>query len=643
MNESPTIKDKILRLLICSLILFVARLFFNYLFPSITISELGPASALPPIFGLMFGPWGAAGAALGYMASDITAGYSPEIYIINFFVQFLYGYIPYKLWYTLNIGKHNTLPRLDNVNNLIKFIIIMFITAVAVSGLLGVLMDGLGVYTLISFTTLIFGFNNFDFSIMLGSLIIIGVNFFNIRMLKPSKTENPRVSPKIFSWIGRTALITGFFNGIYSTLDAPDVWGWAAGVVSYILILAYVLKPVTREVEERKTTIKVSLTEKLIVIFIIMGAIIAIITGLRSIFTISTTGIDALDFWQTVYLNVTLILAVFYVSSFGFLWYIEKNITTPIESISNIVENYVSDSEGLGNSANVISKCEQYATNESEVGILALAFQIMVKDVKNYTNNLKRVTSEKEKINTELNVARKIQIDMLPKNFPVDPEKIGYDLYATSKPAKEVGGDFYDFFMVDDESLAIVIADVSGKGVPAALFMVIAKTLIKNQVQLGKSPQEVFTTVNNQLYEGNDENMFVTAWMGILEIKTGRFTYVNAGHTTPLLKHKNNDYNWLKSKPGFVLAGIEDIQYYQNELYLQPGDRIYLYTDGVTEAINSYNELFGTDRLMKIMNNKNDLSLKDQLNRIKEKMDIFVKGRKQFDDITMLLMEYKNN
>jgi phosphoserine phosphatase RsbU/P len=639
MNESPTLRDKITRLIICSVILFTFKLVFHYIFPIIPISELGPASALPPIFGLMFGPWGAAGAALGYMTSDIVAGYPPEIYIISFFVQFLYGYIPYKLWYTLGIHKTNTLPRLNTVNNLIKFVIVMFITSFVVAGLLGVLMDELGVYDLVSYTTLIFAFNNFDFAIMLGTLIIIGANIYGIKMIKPDKTENPRISPRIFKWFGIIAIITGVFNVFYSTLDAPDIWGWAAGVICYTLVLAYVLKPVTKDVKIKKTVIKISLTEKLIVIFIIIGAIIAMITGLRTILTISNMA--ELEFWQTVYLNITLILSAFYISSFGFLWYIERNITTPIESISDIVKNYVSDSDGLGNSAHVISKCEQYATENSEIGILAGAFQKMVRDVKIYMNNLQRITSEKQKINTELNVARRIQIDMLPKNFPVNPEEMGYDVYATTKPAKEVGGDFYDFFKIDDDRLAIVIADVSGKGVPAALFMVIAKTLIKNYTQLGKSPEEVFTTVNNQLYEGNDENMFVTAWMGILEIKTGRFTYVNAGHTTPLLKHADEDYNWLKSKPNFVLAGMQDIQFYQNEFFLLPGDRIYLYTDGVTESINSDNEMFGTSLLLKIMNKKEDPNLKEQLSYVKEKIDIFVKGRKQFDDITMLIMEYK--
>ncbi|MBI5681381.1 MAG: SpoIIE family protein phosphatase [Methanobacterium sp.] len=505
------------------------------------------------------------------------------------------------------------------------------------AGLLGFLMDGLGLYNLVSFTTLIFAFNNFDFSIILGTLIIIGANLYGISMYKPSKTKKILIPPNIFDGMLITAAIIGIIYGIYSVVTATDTWGMTIGIIFYLLIAAYVFKPITKEVKEKTAEIKISLTEKLIVIFIIIGTIIAILTGIRSFFTVSAIGNG---FWESVYLNITLILSVFYISSIGFLWYIEKNITTPIESISDIAKNYVSDSK-IADSSQIISKFEHYATDESEVGILALSFEKMTRDLEIYIKNLEKVTAEKERINTELNVAKKIQADMLPRKFPAFPGQDEFDIYATNIPAKEVGGDFYDFFLIDENHLAIVIADVSGKGVPAALFMVIAKTLIKTQAQLGKNPEEVFATVNNQLCEGNDENMFVTAWMGILEIETGKFTYVNAGHNLPLLKHANKDYNWLKSKPGFVLAGMENIKYYQEEITLEQGDRIYLYTDGVTEAINCDDELFGDLRLLKIMNTKKDSSLKELLFYVQDKINIFVRDREQFDDITMLIMEYK--
>ncbi|MBQ4347921.1 MAG: SpoIIE family protein phosphatase, partial [Firmicutes bacterium] len=206
-----------------------------------------------------------------------------------------------------------------------------------------------------------------------------------------------------------------------------------------------------------------------------------------------------------------------------------------------------------------------------EIEELSDAFNYMTGRLKEYIIDLTAVTAEKERIGAELSVASTIQSSMLPCIFPPFPERTEFDIYATMHPAKEVGGDFYDFFMLDEEHLAFVIADVSGKGVPAALFMVIAKTLIKNHAQSGEAPNEVFTNVNAQLCENNNAEMFVTAWMGILELSTGRLTFVNAGHNPPLIKRANEDYEYLKSKAGLVLAAMEGIKYRSSEIMLEAG------------------------------------------------------------------------
>lgn len=641
MKYLTSIKSKVARMIICSAIIFFSNLIFKFFIPILPISEFGPVSALPPIFGLIFGPWGAAGSALGYLVSDILAGQPPEIYISYFFIQFLYAYIPYKLWYTLDIGKTNSIPRLDTVENLIKFVTIIFINAVVMAGFLGFLMDGLGLYDLFSLTTAVFAFNNFDYSIMFGTLIIFGANLYGISVYKPNITREPLMSPRIFNMIAVLAIVIGVGNVVYSTIAEPDLWSLIAGALSYSLALFFILKPVTREIWEKSSRIKISLTEKLIVVFIITGAIIAIVTGLISYYTITPVLGSQIQFWESVYLNITIILSIYYISSIGFLWYIEKNITTPIESISDITRNYVSDSDGIIDNAIIISKCQQYASQESEVGILARSFGKMIQDLKVYITNLEKVTAEKERINTELDVARKIQSTLLPKRFPPFPDRNEFDIYAMNMPAKKVGGDFYDFFLVDENHLVLVIADVSDKGMPAALFMVIAKTFMKNQALLGKSPKEVFETVNNQLCEGNDENMFVTVWMGLLEISTGKFIYTNAGHTRPLLKHLDKNYKWIKSRPGFILGGMENIKYEQMEITLNLGDKLFLYTDGVTEAINSDEEQFGDLRLQKVIDQVKDPGLQETCNYIQEKIREFANGQEQYDDITMLIMEYK--
>jgi sigma-B regulation protein RsbU (phosphoserine phosphatase) len=209
------------------------------------------------------------------------------------------------------------------------------------------------------------------------------------------------------------------------------------------------------------------------------------------------------------------------------------------------------------------------------------------------------------------------------------------------RPAKEVGGDFYDFFLVSEDKLGIIIADVSGKGIPAALFMVIAKTLIKNNAQYGLSPKEVFETVNNLLCENNEAQMFVTAILGYLDIPSGKLTLVSAAHNPPLIKRADGRFDWLKIKSGFVLAGMEDIFYKEHEIILSSGDIFFLYTDGVTEAMNKDSKLFGEQRLLDTVNNDHDLPLKEFDEKIKSEIDKFANGADQTDDITMLMLRYK--
>ena len=248
---------------------------------------------------------------------------------------------------------------------------------------------------------------------------------------------------------------------------------------------------------------------------------------------------------------------------------------------------------------------------------------------------------EKERIGAELELATNIQAHMLPCIFPAFPDHCEFDIYATMDPAKEVGGDFYDFFMLDEKNLAVVIADVSGKGVPAALFMVIAKTLIKNYTQTGLEPSNVFTKVNQLLCDGNEAGLFVTAWMGVLNLETGTLTYVNAGHNPPMIKHADGGFTYLRSRAGFVLAGMDTVRYKQNELQMEPGDRLFLYTDGVTEATNIDKKLYGEQRLSDYLNAHIDDSVTDSLKGLKSDIDAYVGEAEQFDDITMLMLSFQ--
>lgn len=317
-----------------------------------------------------------------------------------------------------------------------------------------------------------------------------------------------------------------------------------------------------------------------------------------------------------------------------FMVYMYKNMIAPIHLIAGEAEKFVE------NNAEISDKLDTIKTKD-EIQKLSESVLKMEIGIKEYIDNITRITAEKERIGAELNVAKQIQADLLPSIFPAFPERSEFDIFASMDPAKEVGGDFYDFFMVDDDHLVFLIADVSGKGVPAALFMVIAKTLIKNQVLKGDEPFEVFETVNNQLCENNKEGMFVTAWMGMLEVASGKLTYVNAGHNPPAIKREDGTFRYLKCAPGFVLAGLEGIPYQQENIQLQKGDSIYLYTDGVTDTINVKEEMYGEDNLEKVLNANREEAPEIILNVIKKELEEFAGEAEQFDDVTMLCMKYK--
>lgn len=277
---------------------------------------------------------------------------------------------------------------------------------------------------------------------------------------------------------------------------------------------------------------------------------------------------------------------------------------------------------------------------DDEIGNLAISFNDMAESLQKYITDLKEATAKEERIASELNVATRIQASSLPTEYPNCDE---YEIFATMTPAKEVGGDFYDFFKIDDTHLGLVIADVSGKGVPAALFMMISKTLVKTQCKLNTtlSPAQILTTVNNQLCEHNSEDMFVSVWLGIFDITTGILTASNAGHEFPAIRHTNSNFELFEDKHGFVLGGMPEMKYKEYKIELQKGDRLFVYTDGVAEANNINNELYGTDRMIKALNKYKDNNLKDLLKNMRVDIDSFVKEAPQFDDITMLCMEYR--
>ena len=245
---------------------------------------------------------------------------------------------------------------------------------------------------------------------------------------------------------------------------------------------------------------------------------------------------------------------------------------------------------------------------------------------------------EKERIAAELSLATRIQLSALPKEFP---KREKFHVYASMTPAKEVGGDFYDFFMMDEDHLGLVIADASGKGVPAALFMMVSSALIRNAAVGEYSPAKVLTTVNHQLCTRNPEEMFVTVWMGVLEVSTGRLTAANAGHEYPILKRPGNSFELFKDRHGLVLGAMDGVRYREYEIQMEPGTKLFVYTDGLSEATNGSTVQFGTDRTIDALRGREDGSPEELVRAVLDAVETFVADAPQFDDLTMLCVEYR--
>lgn len=327
------------------------------------------------------------------------------------------------------------------------------------------------------------------------------------------------------------------------------------------------------------------------------------------------------------------VLGVIMVSMGIFYAFVRENIIAPMNQLNASVKDMVGNLERKEEAHIVIHTGD-------EIEELANSFAQMDIELRDYIRKLSAVTAEKERISAELNVATQIQTDMLPGIFPAFPERKEFDIYATMIPAREVGGDFYDFFLVDEDHLAMVMADVSGKGVPAALFMVIAKTLIKNRAQMGDTPSEILSNVNEQLCEGNEAELFVTVWLGILEISTGKGIAANAGHEHPAIRRKGGCYELVIYGHSPAVAAMEGICFQEHEFELHPGDSLYVYTDGVPEAVNAENEFFGTGRMLEALNRNKEASPRKLLAGVKEEIDLFVSDAPQFDDITMMGLTY---
>lgn len=335
--------------------------------------------------------------------------------------------------------------------------------------------------------------------------------------------------------------------------------------------------------------------------------------------------------------NVLLVTLVLMVASCVCLaWYIKRHFAKPIEKISTEATRFAK--KPSPSEKNVFEKISPI----QEIMVLAESIDKMEKDTLRHMDELTQATAAQERMAVELSLAATIQANMLPSTFPPYPNRRDFDIYASMDAAKEVGGDFYDFYLLDNERFVFLIADVSGKGIPAALFMMRAKMTIKGLAESGADVHVILLEANEKLCEGNEAGMFVTAWLGIVDMKTGILSYANAGHNPPLLRRRQDSFQYIKTKPNFILAGMDGAPYHKNEIQLWPGDELFLYTDGVTEATNEKQKLFGEARLLEALNGIPEENVESRCKAVKSAIDSFVGNAEQFDDITMLSVRFNS-
>ena len=338
-------------------------------------------------------------------------------------------------------------------------------------------------------------------------------------------------------------------------------------------------------------------------------------------------------------LQVTLaVLAITALVAYVLARYMRKRIAEPVNAIADAAVDYVRDKRAGEGSTDHFSRLDIHTGDEVEN--LCLIMADMERDLKEIENDLTAVTAEKERIGTELSLANRIQAAMLPHIFPPFPDRKEIDIFASMDPAKEVGGDFYDFFLIDADHLGLVVADVSGKGIPAALYMMTTKIILQSCAMLGSSPAEILTKTNEAICSNNQEEMFITVWVGILDLNTGELTAANAGHEYPILKTPAGKFEVVKDKHGFVIGGMDGMKYREYRMQLAPGAKLFLYTDGLPEAADRENRMFGMDRVLSALNETADSSPRKIVEHMNDAVDLFVGNAEQFDDLTMLCVHY---
>lgn len=607
-----------------------------------------PGMALSILAGLLYGPYACVALNIINLIFNLLNGCSLGYCVIDSLTVLFLTYIPYRLWYSIGMEQDNRPPVLDSVRNVVKFVAIVVISSAIYAVMYNIedsVIKGEHMVDVMDVATF---FNAMSFSLMLGMAVILMLRYLGIMFYIPKRGGTPdgyrRTIDSRWYYICLLFGIVAPPSFLYGK-DAMTIDMTAACM--YILMLMFVMVPIEHSVTYEKTkerwgfkfnTFNGNLIERMIAMFLIYGVFVCVITTLAARFEILTPIFD-MDEDRSVTFYMSLILTGFFIPAIVFLWYMERNVTKPIEVMSTASKNFIDDEYGDAGTE-FKRKCEPFVKIDTEIGELASSLIKMTDDIGDYIGDIKSLNSFQEKYRAELNVAQNIQESFVPMNFD-SMDGSGVSIAGSMDAARYVGGDFYDFFMIDTDHVGLAIGDVSGKGVPAALFMAVTKSLLESHAHPGLEPSEIMAKVNINLCRNNDENMFVTSWFGILELSTGKLRFTSAGHNPPILVRSGSEPELLNCAPALVLGAREGIKYQTYEMDMSIGDRILLYTDGVTEANDDFHGFYGMERLMSLMAKCSNMAPADEISTIKRDISEFTKGAEQFDDITMLLFRYE--
>lgn len=617
---------------------FVVELIFNYLFE---VQHIGgyyiyADIALGPIFGLMFGPTGALGFAFATLTGELIEGISLPAPLIDFTITYFISVLTYKLWYTTFNRKKKDTPRFNSTYNIIKFLSITILISIVYFSFLVIsfsLFHNLNYSYSISDVdfNIPYMLNIITFTIIFGLLFISSFNILKIPLQTP-KRRISKININQKYLLAILLICVGYFLFKEFIMNIKSIRHFFFFVTILTSILLYIN---TFDVTVKERNDNYSIIEEIILIFLSIITL-TILLNFRYFNILILSYAPELDPSYQILIVLSFISVFILVVSLIYIRYIENTITNPLYEMINTADNYFKTK----NKVELVHKLKKYIKNDDSVGLLVNSFVRLYDNIRTNLNQLKITTSEKEKFKTEFDLASNIQSNMLPKDFNEFSKNEPFDVYAYMSPAREVGGDFYDYFKIDADNVYFVIGDVSGKGIPSTLFMVKTMNLIKNHSKFNDNLSQVIEKVNDLAYERNDEELFVTTWLGKLNLKNGKLSYVNAGHNQPLIKHDSDNFEFIDTHPNLVIGGMEGTKYTEHEINLNVGDMIFLYTDGVTEANDNYNGFYGGNRLKEIINENKNEKLSDIIDGITKDINKFCNNSEQFDDTTMLIIKY---